>query len=86
MINKSPDGNFYPDFSMRPPNGDIQYGLSTLAFKNGEQIEYFNSIIIRLQQGAPLGLAGDGGSGRSRWVGEGGAMPVCVLLRGQLPD
>ena len=31
-------------------NGDLQYDLSTLALKNGENIEYFNSLIIRLQQ------------------------------------
>ena len=39
----------------RPPhlggmNGDVQYDLSTLAFKNGEQLEDFHSRIIRLQQ------------------------------------
>ena len=31
-------------------NGDVQSDLATLAFKNGEQLEYFHSIIIRLQQ------------------------------------
>ena len=31
-------------------NGDIQYDLSTLSFKNVEQLEYFRSIIARLQQ------------------------------------
>ena len=31
-------------------NGDIQYDLSTLDFKNGEQLEYFHSRILRLQQ------------------------------------
>ena len=40
---------------MRDPNiggitGCVQSDLSTLAFKNGEQIEYFRSIILRLQQ------------------------------------
>ena len=31
-------------------NGDVQSDLSTLAFKNGEQVANFHSIIIRLQQ------------------------------------
>ena len=31
-------------------NGDVNSDLSTLAFNNGEQLEYFHSIIIRLQQ------------------------------------
>ena len=31
-------------------NGDVQSTLSTLAFKNKEQLEYFHVIIIRLQQ------------------------------------
>ena len=31
-------------------NGDVQYDLSTLAFKNVEQLEYFHSRILRLQQ------------------------------------
>ena len=31
-------------------NGDVQSGLATLVFKNGEQLEDFNSRIIRLQQ------------------------------------
>ena len=31
-------------------NGDIQYDLATLAFNNGEQLEYFHRIILRLQQ------------------------------------
>ena len=31
-------------------NGDVQSDLSTLAFKNGEQLEYFHSKILRLQQ------------------------------------
>ena len=31
-------------------NGDIQSDLDTLAFKNGEHLEYFHSRIIRLQQ------------------------------------
>ena len=31
-------------------NGDVQSDLATLAFKNGEQLEYFHSRIIRLQQ------------------------------------
>ena len=31
-------------------NGDVQSDLATLAFNNGEQLEYFHIIIIRLQQ------------------------------------
>ena len=31
-------------------NGDIQYDLATLAFNNGEQLEDFHRIILRLQQ------------------------------------
>ena len=31
-------------------NGDVQSDLSTLEFKNGEQLEYFHSIIIRMKQ------------------------------------
>ena len=31
-------------------NSDVNSDLSTLAFNNGEQLEYFHSIIIRLQQ------------------------------------
>ena len=31
-------------------NGDFQSDLATLAFKNGEQLEYFHSMILRLQQ------------------------------------
>ena len=31
-------------------NGDIQSGLATLAFRNGEQLEDFHSSILRLQQ------------------------------------
>ena len=31
-------------------NGDVQFDLDTLAFKSGEQLEDFYSIIIRLQQ------------------------------------
>ena len=31
-------------------NGDVQYDLATLALKNVEQIKYFHSSIIRLQQ------------------------------------
>ena len=31
-------------------NGDVQYDLATLAFRNGEQPEYFHSRILRLQQ------------------------------------
>ena len=31
-------------------NGDFQYNLSTLAFNNVEQLEYFHSRIIILQQ------------------------------------
>ena len=31
-------------------NGDVQSDLFTLTFNNAEKLEYFNSIIIRLQQ------------------------------------
>ena len=31
-------------------NVDVQYDLSTLAFKNGEQLQYLQSIILILQQ------------------------------------
>ena len=31
-------------------NGDVQSDLSTLAFKNGGQLEYFHSRIIKIQQ------------------------------------
>ena len=31
-------------------NGDVQYDLATLAFKNGEQLEYFHRIILRLHK------------------------------------
>ena len=31
-------------------NGDVQSDLATLAFKNGEQLEYFHSRILRIQQ------------------------------------
>ena len=31
-------------------NGDVQSDLATLAFNNGEQLEYFNGSILRLQQ------------------------------------
>ena len=31
-------------------NGDVQSDISTLVFNNGEQIEDFHSIILRLQQ------------------------------------
>ena len=31
-------------------NGDVQYYLATLDFKNGEQLEDFHSRILRLQQ------------------------------------
>ena len=31
-------------------NGDVQYDMSTLELKNGEQLEYFHSRIIILQQ------------------------------------
>ena len=31
-------------------NGDVQSDLATLAFKNGEKLKDFHSIIIRLQQ------------------------------------
>ena len=43
------------DFQQRTPhiggvNGDVQSDIATLAFKNGEQLEYFHSKIIRIQQ------------------------------------
>ena len=31
-------------------NGGVQYYLATLAFKNGEQLEYFHCRILRIQQ------------------------------------
>ena len=31
-------------------NGDVQSDLSTLAFKDGEQLEDFHSRILRIQQ------------------------------------
>ena len=31
-------------------NGDVQSDLDTLAFNNGEQLEYFHGRILRLQQ------------------------------------
>ena len=31
-------------------NGDVKSDLATLAFRNGEQLEYFHSRILRLQQ------------------------------------
>ena len=31
-------------------NGGVQYDISTLAFKNREQLEYFHSRILRIQQ------------------------------------
>ena len=31
-------------------NGDVQYDISTPAFNNGEQLEYFHGRILRLQQ------------------------------------
>ena len=31
-------------------NGDVQSDLDTLTFRNGEQLEYFHSRILRLQQ------------------------------------
>ena len=31
-------------------NGDVQSDISTLDFKNGEQLEYFHRRILRLQQ------------------------------------
>ena len=37
-------------------NGDVQYDLSTLGFKNGEQLEYFPSRTFRLQQEINLSL------------------------------
>ena len=50
------DGISSPDLSIHLPphiggmNGDFQYDLATLAFKNGEQLEDFHSRILRLQQ------------------------------------
>ena len=41
-------------------NDDVQYDLSTLAFKNGEQIEDFNSRILMLQQ--EISLSGENAS------------------------
>ena len=38
-------------------NGDIQSDLSTLVFKNGEQLEYFHSRILILQQ--KINLSGE---------------------------
>ena len=38
-------------------NGDVQYDLFTLTFNNGEQLEYFHSIILRLQQ--EINLSGE---------------------------
>ena len=38
-------------------NGDVQYDLATLAFKNGEQLEDFHIRILRLQQ--EIILSGD---------------------------
>ena len=35
-------------------NGDVQYNIATLAFKNGEQLEYFHSRIFIIQQGIML--------------------------------
>ena len=35
-------------------NDYVQSDLSTLAFKNGEQLEYFHIRILRLQQGIIL--------------------------------
>ena len=31
-------------------HGDVKYDISTLSITNGEQLEYFQSRIIRLQQ------------------------------------
>ena len=31
-------------------NGNVQYYLATIAFNDGEELEYFHSTIIRLQQ------------------------------------
>ena len=31
-------------------NGDVKSDLATLVFNNGEQLEYFHRIIIRIQQ------------------------------------
>ena len=38
-------------------NGDFQYDLATLEFKNGEKLEYFHSIIIIIQQ--EINLSGE---------------------------
>ena len=35
-------------------NGDVQSDLATMAFKNGEQLEFFHSRIIIIQQGIIL--------------------------------
>ena len=35
---------------LRGMNDDVKSDLDTLAFKNGEQLEYFISRILRLQQ------------------------------------
>ena len=37
----------YPFIGM---NGDVWFDLATLSFKNREQLEYFNRLIIRLKQ------------------------------------
>ena len=57
MIMKYQNGKLYPDLSMRMHdphfgglNGDVQSGLATMVFKNVEQLEYFNSRILILQQ------------------------------------
>ena len=38
-------------------NGDVHYYIATLVFKNGEQLEYFHSRILRLQQ--EINLSGE---------------------------
>ena len=30
-------------------NGDVQYGLCTMAFKNGEQLGDFHCVILKIQ-------------------------------------
>ena len=39
--------SLFPNFG--GVNGDVHYDLATLKFNNGEQLEYFHSIILRLQ-------------------------------------
>ena len=52
---KSQDGNYIQTCPFIGPHisgihFDVHSGLSTLAFKNGEQLEFFGNIILRLQQ------------------------------------